>query len=64
MRRAMGGDLYGEGADYGNFALVLLWLGHKAKAKEYAQKARRAFEKIGEPALLKWIDDLLAACEG
>ncbi len=63
MRQAMG-DLYSEGADYGNFAVALLEMGYKAKAKEYAQKAKAAFEKIGEPSLLKWVNNLLAACEG
>ncbi len=62
MRRTMG-DLYDEGADCGNFAVALLNLAHKAKAKEYAQKAKAAFEKIGEPSLLKQVNTLLAACE-
>ncbi len=62
MRRAIG-SLYGEGADYGNFAIALLNLGHKAKAKEYAQRARKVFEKIGEQTILKQVDALLAACE-
>jgi tetratricopeptide (TPR) repeat protein len=62
MRRAIG-DLYSEGADYGNFAIALLNLGNRSKAKEYALKARQAFEKVGEPTILKQIDGLIAACE-
>ncbi|MBI2758396.1 MAG: tetratricopeptide repeat protein [Chloroflexi bacterium] len=62
MRRQIG-DIYSEGADYGNFAIALLNLGNKAKAKGYALKARDAFEKIGEPTVLKQIDGLIAACD-
>ena len=62
MRRVIG-DLYSEGADYGNFSVALLNLGHKAKAKEYALKARKAFEKVGEQTVLKQVDGLIAACE-
>ncbi len=62
MRRIIG-DLYSEGADYGNFAIALLNMGHKAKAKEYAMKARKAFEKVGEQTILKQVDGLIAACE-
>jgi predicted ATPase len=61
MRRAIG-DLYNEGADYGNFAIVLLNNGYKEKAKEYALKARKAFEKVGEPTILKQVEGLIAAC--
>ena len=62
MRRQIG-DMYSEGADYGNFSVALLNLGNKNKAKEYAMKARKAFEKVGEPTILKQVDGLIAACE-
>jgi tetratricopeptide (TPR) repeat protein len=62
MRRVIG-DLYSEGADYGNFAIALLELGHKAKAKEYALKARPIFEKIGLPSSVEMIDSIIAASQ-
>jgi tetratricopeptide (TPR) repeat protein len=62
MRRAIG-DLYSEGADYGNFAIALLNLGQKEKAREYALKARKVFEKVGEAGILQQVDGLIAACE-
>ncbi|MBI5303383.1 MAG: tetratricopeptide repeat protein, partial [Chloroflexi bacterium] len=57
------GALFGEGADYGNFALALLNVGEKAKAKMYVLKAKAVFEKIGEPYYLQWVDRVLNACE-
>jgi tetratricopeptide (TPR) repeat protein len=57
------GDLYGEGADYGNFAIALLNLGHKEKAREYALKARPIFEKIQLPAIVKMMEQVIAAAE-
>jgi tetratricopeptide (TPR) repeat protein len=57
------GDLYSEGADYGNFALALLNVGEKARAKTYALKAKKIFEKIGEPGLIQQVNRLIAACE-
>ncbi|MFZ5820303.1 MAG: tetratricopeptide repeat protein, partial [Chloroflexota bacterium] len=62
MRRAIG-DLYSEGADYGNFAIALLDLGHKAKAKEYALKARSIFEQIGLPSIVEMLDSVIAASQ-
>ncbi|MCL4531569.1 MAG: tetratricopeptide repeat protein [Chloroflexi bacterium] len=55
--------IYSMGACYGNFSIALLNLGNKAKAKGYALKARQAFEKVGEPAILKQVDSLIAACK-
>jgi tetratricopeptide (TPR) repeat protein len=57
------GDVYGQGADYGNFAIVLLEFGEKKKAKEYALRARSVFENVDEPHLLSSVDQLIAACE-
>jgi tetratricopeptide (TPR) repeat protein len=55
--------IYSAGACYGNFSILLLNLGNKAKAKEYALKARQAFEKVGESTILKQVDQLIAACD-
>jgi tetratricopeptide (TPR) repeat protein len=57
------GDLYSEGADYGNFAVSLLQNGHPAKALEYARKAKIAFEKIGEAGIIAQVNNLIAVCE-
>jgi tetratricopeptide (TPR) repeat protein len=62
VRRAMG-DLYSEGADYFNFAVALLRLGQPAQARPYALKALAVFERLGEPALLRQVAALIAACE-
>ena len=62
MRRVIG-DIYSEGADFGNFAVTLLNMGERIKAKEYALKAKLAFEKVGEPGILKQVDQLIAACD-
>jgi tetratricopeptide (TPR) repeat protein len=62
MRRLIG-DLYSEGADYGNFAIALLNLGQKAKAMQYALKARAIFEKINLPATVEMMDQVIKACE-
>ena len=62
MRRLIG-DIYSEGADYGNFSVVLLKMGEKTRAKEYALKARQAFEKVGESSILEQVDQLIAACD-
>jgi hypothetical protein len=59
MRRTIG-DLYSEGADYGNFAIRLLENGHKDKAKEYARKARPIFEKINLPAIVEMMDQIIS----
>ncbi|MDX9993447.1 MAG: CHAT domain-containing protein [Anaerolineales bacterium] len=60
MRREID-DLYSEGADLGNFAIVLLNAGHKQKAREYAQKARVIFEKIDLPAIVAMMDKIIQA---
>jgi tetratricopeptide (TPR) repeat protein len=57
------GDLYSEGADFGNFAIALLQNGHPAKALEYARKAKIAFEKIREDVIIAQVNNLIAACE-
>jgi tetratricopeptide (TPR) repeat protein len=57
--RRMIGDLYGEGADYFNFALVLLKMGEREKAKEYASRARSVFERVGEPGPIQQTDALI-----
>ncbi len=62
MRRDIG-DLYSEGADLGNFAIALLNLGHKAKAKDYALQARAIFERIQLPAIVEMMDRVIAASE-
>ncbi len=61
-RRAIG-DIYSEGADYGNFSIVLLNRGHKKEAKAYALLARTAFEQVGEPHLVDQINQIITACE-
>ena len=60
MRREIG-DLYSEGADYGNFAFSLQNLGNKEKAKEYALKARLIFVKINLPAIVEMMDKVISA---
>jgi predicted ATPase len=62
IRREIG-DLYSEGADYGNFAYALSSVGEKAKAKAYALKAKQIFEKIGEPSLIQQVNRQIAVCE-
>jgi hypothetical protein len=62
MRRMIG-DLYSEGADYGNFAIALLENGQKEKAKEYAQHARAIFEKIKLPAIVEMMDQIISSSE-
>ncbi len=62
IRRAIG-DLYSEGADYGNFAVALVNLGKKAEAKDYALKAKTVFEKVGEPSLIRQVEGLIEAIE-
>ncbi len=62
MRRAIG-DLYSEGADYGNFAFALLNLGEKEKAKVYALKARPIFVKINLPAIVEMMDKVISEVE-
>ncbi|MCL4528176.1 MAG: tetratricopeptide repeat protein [Chloroflexi bacterium] len=52
-------DIYGIGADFGNFAIGLLKVGQIEKAKEYAQKARSIFEKLNMPALLEMMDKIM-----
>jgi tetratricopeptide (TPR) repeat protein len=61
--RRMIGDLYSEGADYGNFSMVLLENGYNEKAKEYAQRARPIFEKINLPAIVEMMDQIIVACD-
>ncbi len=63
MRRIIG-DLYSEGADYGNFAIALLDTGHKEQAKEYALQARAIFEKIQLPAIVELMEQVIAVSEG
>ena len=62
MRRRIG-DLYSEGADYGNFAIALLQNGHKEKAKDYALKAREIFNKINLPAIVEMMDQVVSASQ-
>ena len=62
IRRAIN-DLYSEGADCGNFAIALLTLGMKGKCREYALRARNIFERIGLPALVKMMDQVIKASE-
>lgn len=58
MRKAIG-DLYSEGADYGNFAFVLVESGYTEKAKEYAQRARTIFGQINLPAIVELMDRII-----
>ena len=62
LRRATGAR-YSEGADYFNFALALLNLGKRAEAKAYALKAKAVFDRLGEPHLVRQVDELIAGCE-
>ena len=61
--RRLTGDVYSEGADYGNFSVALLKLGKKAEARTYALKAKAVFERVGEPGLVRQVEQLIAACE-
>jgi tetratricopeptide (TPR) repeat protein len=56
-------DLYSEGADIGNFAIVLLESGYKDKAKEYAIRAKEIFKKIDLPAIVEMMDKIIVASE-
>jgi hypothetical protein len=62
MRREIG-DLYGEGADFGNFAIALLNAGYREQAKMYALKARPILEQIKLPAIVERMDQVIAASE-
>ncbi|MEZ0396229.1 MAG: tetratricopeptide repeat protein, partial [Anaerolineales bacterium] len=57
------GDLYGEAADCGNFAILLLKTGHKEPAKKYFRHTREIFAHIGVKAAVEMTDRYLAACE-
>jgi hypothetical protein len=57
------GDLYSEGADFGNFAIRLLENGYKEKAGEYAQRARSIFERINLPAIVEMMDQVIASSQ-
>jgi len=62
LRREIG-DSYSEAADYGNFAIALINLGHKTEAREYARKARSIFEKINIPSLVEMMDKVIKEAE-
>jgi len=52
-------DIYGMGADFGNFAIGLLKVGQKERAKEYAQKAHSIFEQLNMPSLVEMMDKII-----
>jgi len=54
---------YGEGADYGNYALKLFEIGDKQRAKLNAEKAREIFLQIGLPKIVEMMEDLISKCE-
>ena len=63
MRIAIG-DLYNEGADYGNFAIVLLDNGYKEKAGQYARVARDVFARIDDlPAAVEMAERIIVLSE-
>ncbi len=62
IRRAIG-DLYSEGADYGNFAMALLNHGHKTEAKNYALKAKPIFERLQIDYVVEMMERVIAACD-
>jgi tetratricopeptide (TPR) repeat protein len=61
-RRAIG-SLYNEGADYGNFAIVLLNNGYPQKAGQYARLARDIFAQIDLPALVEMMGRIVILSE-
>ena len=62
IRQAIG-EIYDQGADHGNFAIALLNAGDSKLALDYARKAKAYFEQVGEPHLIEWINNLIAACQ-